>query len=232
MGNVVAIHQPNFMPWIGYFYKIYTADKFIFLDNVQIQKPGASYTNRVGILTGGNIKHLTVPIKRGPGFSNINETEYVNDKWKKKMISTLQGSYARSSYFKINKDFIFELINFEADNLADYNMNFVKAIVKKLDFDTVFFNSSQFEIKSVSTERLIDLTNAVDGNIYLSGSGGDHYQDHDLYEKSEIKLIYNDVPDFQYEQIKSDLFTPGLSIVDAIFNIGFDNLINKVFIPK
>lgn len=232
MGDIVAIHQPNFMPWLGYFYKIYKANTFIFLDDVQIQKKGASYTNRVSILTGGESKYLTIPIKRSSGFSRINETEFVNSKWQKKMISTLQGSYSRACFFKENKNFVFELINFKVDNLAEYNINFIMEIVKKLNFDTTLSRSSQFKINSVSTKRLVELINAVDGSIYLSGSGGDTYQDHDLYKNEEIKLIYNHMPDFKYEQIKSDLFTPSLSIIDAIFNIGFEMLINKFFVYK
>lgn len=99
MGNVVAIHQPNFMPWIGYFYKIYQADKFIFLDDVQIQKKGASFSNRVNILIEGEEKYLTVPIKRGSGIRNINTTRFNDNRWRNKIISNLQANYARANFF-------------------------------------------------------------------------------------------------------------------------------------
>lgn len=222
--QVVGIHQPNFMPWLGYFYKIFKSDIFIFLDDVQFQKKGASYTNRVSININGESKYLTVPIKRESGVCNINETTFIDERWKKKIISSLQGNYAKAKYFKENKDFIFSLINFEADNISDYNINFIENIIIKLDIKTKIVKSSEFKIDTTSTQRLIDLIKQVDGNIYLSGSGGDNYQDQELYKNESIKLIYNKMPTFEYEQFKTQEFINGLSIVDAIFNIGFDNL--------
>jgi len=182
MGNVVAIHQPNFMPWLGYFYKIAQSDVFIFLDDVQFQKKGASYTNRVSININGEEKYLTIPVKRKNGVWNINETEFLDQKWRKKVISSLQGNYAKAKYFKENKEFIFNLINYESQDLADFNINFIENILKKLDIKTLIVNSSDYNLKTTSTQRLIDLIKVVKGNVYLSGSGGDNYQDKKLYE--------------------------------------------------
>jgi hypothetical protein len=231
MGNiVVGIHQPNFMPWLGYFYKIWQSDVFIFLDDVQIQKTGASYTNRVSINNGGKSQYVTMPIKKDSNSLNINDVKYLDERWKKKLLGTLQGSYAKSPYFKQNKDFIFELINFKADNISEYNINFIENISQKLDLNTKFVKSSDLNITSTSTKRLIELIKKVDGNIYISGTGGDNYQEHEMYENENIKLIYNKMPKYEYSQLKVDEFLGGLSIVDSIFNIGFDELKEKIYI--
>ena len=224
MSKIVGIHQPNFMPWLGYFYKIKQSDIFIFLDDVQFQKTGSSYTNRVSINISGKASYITIPIKRKDGTWNINETEFANNNWKKKIIGTLQANYAKAPFFKENKDLIFDLINYEANNLADYNINFIVKISEKLGLNTKFLKSSEFNIKTKSTQRLIDLVKKVNGNIYLSGSGGDKYQDKNLYEENNIKLIYNKMPKFEYTQLKTDKFIYGLSIVDVIFNIGIEKL--------
>lgn len=229
MGNVVGIHQPNFMPWLGYFYKIFQSDVFIFLDDVQFQKTGASYTNRVAININGQGSYLTIPIKRNSGLYKINETSFVDEKWKKKIIGTIQANYGRASFFKQHKEFIFDLINYEANNLADYNINFIEQVSKKLYFKTKFVKSSEFDIRTTSTQRLIDLIQRVEGSIYLSGSGGDNYQDVNSYEREGIKLIYNKLPYTEYEQLKTDKFINGLSIVDAIFNVGFQELKKELF---
>ena len=229
MGNVVGIHQPNFMPWLGYFYKIWQSDVFIFLDDVQFQKTGSSYTNRVSININGESSYLTIPIKRDSGVRNIDEVQFLNEKWKKKVVGSLQASYGKSKFFKENKDFIYELINYKTSNLADYNMNFIIKISERMNINTKFVKSSDYNIQTTSTQRLIDLIQKVDGNIYLSGRGGDNYQDHQMYKESNIKLIYNNMPKFTYEQYKSDEFLGGLSVIDAIFNIGFDEL-KKVFV--
>jgi len=225
MGNIiVGIHQPNLMPWLGYFYKMFKSDIFIFLDDVQIQKTGASYTNRVSINANGKAQFLTIPIKRESGTININETKFIDKRWKKKIIGNLQNNYAKAQYFKENRDFIFELINYETSNLADYNMNFITNIAKKLNFDTKIVKSSNYNIKTTSTQRLIDLLKVLNGNVYLSGGGGDKYQDQQMYENNGIELRYNNFKPFPYEQFKSNGFVAGLSVVDAVFNIGFEDL--------
>jgi hypothetical protein len=230
MGNiVVGIHQPNFMPWLGYFYKIWQSNVFIFLDDVQFQKTGSNYTNRVNINIGGQSKYLTIPIMRSSGVFNINEAKFLNENWKKKVIGTLQANYGKAMFFKQNKDFIFELINYKTNNLAQYNINFILKISKKLNLTVKFVKSSDFNVSTTSTQRLIDLIKKVNGTIYLSGKGGDNYQNKEMFEKLNIRLIYNKMPQYKYLQYKTDNFIPGLSIVDAIFNVGFEKLKKDLF---
>jgi len=226
---VVGIHQPNFMPWLGYFYKIWQSDVFIFLDDVQFIKTGSNYTNRVSININGQTHYVTIPIKRGSGVQEINQTKFLNEKWKKKLITTLQSNYAKAPYFNENREVIFELINFEADNLADYNINFIKAISNKMNFDTKFVKSSALQIKTKSTQRLIDLIKKVGADIYLSGLGADEYQEHNMYKNENIEIIYNKMPSFKYSQTKREEFINGLSIIDAIFNVGFKELQSQLF---
>jgi hypothetical protein len=228
----IAIHQPNFMPWLGYFYKIWQSDIFIFLDDVQFIKTGSNYTNRVTVNIAGKSSYLTIPIKRGSGVQEINQTHFLNEKWKKKFIGTLQANYAKAPYFNEHRELIFELINFQADNLADYNMNFIKKLSKEFNFNTKFKKSSNFHIKTESTQRLIELITSVNGKIYLSGEGGDNYQEHQAYKNKEITVTYNKMPKFSYRQLRSEEFISGLSIIDAIFAIGIENLKLNLFTEK
>jgi hypothetical protein len=220
----VGIHQPNFMPWLGYFYKIWQSDTFIFLDDVQFIKTGSSYTNRVAINISSQSNFITIPVKRGSGVQNIDKTEFINEKWKKKVIGTLQANYAKSPFFQENRELIFELINFKANSLADYNIHFIETISNKLKLNTHFIRSSTFNIQTKSTQRLVELIKKVDATIYLSGKGANEYQEHDIYKKSNITIKYNKIPNFKYKQTKTEEFIFGLSIIDAIFNIGFENL--------
>ncbi len=230
--KIVGIHQPNFMPWLGYFYKIWQSNTFIFLDDVQFIKTGSNYTNRVSLILSAKESNITIPIKRKSGIQNINETEMLNEKWKKKLLGSLQANYAKTSYFKEHKEMIFELINFEAIDLASYNINFIQTIAKELKFKTKFIRSSNFKVKTDSTQRLIELLNHVNATTYLSGSGGNNYQDTALYAQHNIELLYNKMPPFEYKQYQIDNFIQGTSIVDAIFNVGLNNLKEQLFIPK
>ena len=230
----VGVHQPNFMPWLGYFYKITQSDIFIFLDDAQYPKTTGTYLNNVNFLMNSTSTSLILPIKKIKGrYWNINETTIADSiKNKKKIVGKLQGNYAKAKYFKEHKKFIFDLIEFPSENLSEYNINFIKSILIELNIDTKIIRSSEFNLNSTSTQRLVDLIKLVNGNIYLSGKGGDNYQDHKLYKDANIQLQYNQLPQFKYEQYRSTEFVGGLSIVDVIFNIGIKRLKKELFSNK
>lgn len=224
---VVGMHQPNMMPWIGYFYKIFQSDIFIFVDDVQFIKSGSSYTNTVRFNERGQAIKLTVPIKRISGQQqNINEITYAKNNWQRKIIRSLELNYAKCDYYKEHKDFIFDTINSSCENYSQYNINFIQAISNKLNCNTTFKISSQIDkgVINSPTERIVKLAKAVDATHFISGRGGDNYQEHDLYKENGIELVYSNFIDFEYKQYRTQEFVKGLSIIDAIFNIGFENL--------
>lgn len=224
--RIIGIHQPNFAPWLGYFYKIHQSDVFIYLDDVQIQKKGASYTNRVSILGNGKPQFLTVPIIRGEGVTNINNTTFFKSNWNIKILKTIQANYGKTQYFKENFEFVKQLFTFETNSLSEFNINFITEICKKLDIKTTLKISSDYSINESSTDRLISLIKLVEGNVYISGKGGDNYQEHAKFDAANIGLIYNELPVFEYPQFRTEQFVNGLSILDAIFNINFDGIKN------
>ena len=99
MNKIVAIHQPNFLPWLGFFYKMLKADLFVFLDNVQFSKN--SYQNRVRIKTSQGQQWLTIPVFHS--FGQLTNEVQINNKenWREKHLKTLEMNYKRTPYFKI-----------------------------------------------------------------------------------------------------------------------------------
>ena len=98
---IVAIHQPNFFPWLGYFDKIARSDVFVILDDVQFPKKGGSFSNRVKLLISAEGRWITAPIVRNySGVRNINAMEFCSDSpWRKKIHRTVEQSYKKTPFF-------------------------------------------------------------------------------------------------------------------------------------
>ena len=219
--KIVAIHQPNFLPWAGYFYKISKADLFIFLDDVQFSK--SNYINRSQILVGGKKKWLSVPARVKLGTS-INNVVLNSLDWKQDHLNLLKNSYRRHLHFNDVWPSLaeaYERIN--STNLSQINIQLIVWLMKQLNISTKIFRASSFLGPKTSdpTQRLVDLVVNSGGATYLSGLGGKKYQDEALFAQGGVEVVYSSFRSGPYSQ-ESDEFTPGLSILDVVFNMGWD----------
>lgn len=229
--KVVAIHQPNFFPWLGYFNKIAKADTFVFLDHVQFSKTAGTWSNRVNIMINKSPGWLTAPIDRNfHGVRNINEMYYQrNNQWRQKLIKTIEFNYKKSPFFKEVISTIEPLILNQEESISRYNIIAVKLIAHKLNIPSdKFILSSEVNIEGHSNEMLVSIVKALKGNIYMCGGGADGYQNEDVFKKNEISLKKQDFLHPQYEQFNSDSFHPGLSILDALFNVGWNQTMQLI----
>src|SRR4051812_7957475 len=114
---IVAIHQPNFFPWLGFFDKIARADVFVLLDDVQFPKKGGTWINRVQLVNNGHVLWATAPVRRDySGVLNINAIKINDDEpWRDKLLRTLQTVYARAPHFRDGFAFVEPLVRYETD---------------------------------------------------------------------------------------------------------------------
>ena len=225
MNKICAIHQPNFMPWLGYFSKIAQSDVFIVLDNVEYQVGNAnSITNRVKIKTQSGELFFTIPIRK-TDFKNINQQQIDwKQPWLKKQWRTLEMAYAKAPYNKEAFEFFHPLLHQQFENLAAYNTNIIQQICDQLKIKTQLFIASEIEnISDEKNKRLIDLCKKFDCNIYLSGNGAKKYNDEELFLKNGVSITYTAFQHPVYPQLHGE-FISGLSIVDAWMNCGKDFL--------
>jgi hypothetical protein len=227
MSKTVAIHQPNFFPWLGFFDKYARADIFILLDIVQLQKTGGSWTNRVKIVVNGNPSWITVPIERSySGTIKIKDVK-INDKndWRNKILKTIKNNYSKAPFFNEVYPEIEELINNNNAMLADNNISAISALSTRIGLgDNNYILGSSLNINSKSTQMLIEMTKAVNGTAYICGAGASGYQNDEEFERAGLKIIYQNFQHPIYSQVNSDIFIPGLSIIDALMNVGFSDL--------
>jgi len=218
----VAIHQPNYLPWLGYFYKIARADTFVFLENAQFSK--GSYTNRVRILLDGEPRWLTQPIQHKFG-QKIAEIKFSTSDWTHRNISTLKSAYKDTDAFGAVFPVLSGLLEASRDQcLAAVNRRLIEALCDRLSIDTKFVCDTDLGVDNeTSDDRLIQLVQACAPNTgrYLSGAGGQKYQDEEKFRAAGIDVEYSDYEHPTYDQGTSS-FIPGLSIVDALFRLGWE----------
>ncbi len=217
--KIVAIHQPNFVPWIGYFHKILKSDVFIFLDHVEYTK--RSFINRNRIKGPRGAIWLTVPvsIKNKPPILEVKINNNLD--WKTKHLSTFRAFYGKAEHFEEVYAILQQIYEKEWIYLADLNKELIKEISRMLNISIDFVESHTLEPKEKKMNLIIELCKKVGASVYFSGKGAMKYQDSEVFEKKGIKLIYQEFEHPIYPQRFGD-FVPNLSILDMLFNIGIE----------
>lgn len=226
--KIAAIHQPNFFPWLGYFEKIAQSDFFVFLDDVQFTKTGGSWSNRVKLLISGIPNWVTATIDRNySGTRNINEMNFINISplWQEKMIKSIENNYKKHPFYSEVMPQLVPLILNKETNIAEYNITAIIEIANWLGINiSKFRRSSTILTNSQSNEMLCELTAAFGANSYMCGGGADGYQDAEVFKKQGIHLLYQNFQHPIYPQKGQAEFVPGLSIIDALMNIGKESV--------
>ncbi|MDX2085774.1 MAG: WbqC family protein [Candidatus Melainabacteria bacterium] len=220
--KTVAIHQPNFFPWLGFFDKIARADIFIYLDHSLTNPRNPLWTKRVKIALNNQEHWLTVPLERpedNTPFLPLKDLRIAEpEKTARKHLATIQQAYGKHPQFRQ----IFPLIEafyLSVDPLiANRNIEFIESVCKLLNIQTPRIRSSEKDWERTSTELLIDLTQWVGADAYLCGGGAEGYQQDAAFENAGIQLIYQHFEPTSYPQKGAESFLPGLSILDWLMN--------------
>lgn len=217
-GRTVAIHQPNYIPWLGYFEKIHRSDVFVFLDDVEFTS--GSWINRNKIKTPDGWTWLTIPVTAST--APIRETEIAtHTDWAEEHWKSLNYNYGGAEYFDEWDDFFRETYDQEWTSLEELNRHLLRAICDRVGIEYEFVTSSSFPVDGTETKRLIDICEAVDADRYYSGQGAKGYTDEQLFDAAGIDLEYQSFEHPTYPQRFGE-FVPNLSIVDLLMNVGAD----------
>lgn len=227
---IVAAHQPNYLPWAGYFYKMARCDVFVLLDSVQYSR--TSYTARCSIKqSDGRASWLSVPVlKKGRYFQNVNQVAIDDQKpWQSEHLKTLESFYSRAPHFK-EYFWLMELVYRQKwENLSQLNRAVIIKLAEHLGIKAKIANLSELETVGKSTEMLVSLCRGLKATEYLSGTGGRNYLDQEKFQQAGIDLAYAKYQPRPYSQPWGE-FVAGLSIADVLFNCGLEET-RKMIIP-
>lgn len=219
---VVAAHQPQYLPWLGYFHKIDRADIFVLLDTVQFKKN--EWQNRNKIKAAQGWQWLTVPVLyRYPQL--INEVTLNNRvKWQHKQRQAILSNYKKAPYYEKLEEFFEDIFSSSWQFISQLNIEAVKRLTKILGIDKPLYVASELgQLPQDPDERLIAITKHFGSDTYLAGAGGRGYMDLDKYSQSGIKVIFQDFKHPVYDQLFGE-FEPFMSVIDLIYNHGDKSL--------
>ncbi len=224
MSKVVAIHQPNFFPWLGYFNKIARADVFVVLDNVQFAKTGGTWSNRVRILRDGRLAWATMPVERSyHGVRLVREMRVATGPWRIQLLRSIYASYRAARHVAAVFPFVETLMSTPAEFVAEFNLSVIRALSARLGLDACeLVAGSTLGVDGASTQLLVNIVLALGGDTYLCGGGASGYQEDKRFAAAEVRLQYQNFQHPVYPQLGSGSFMPGLSIIDVLMNCGFE----------
>lgn len=220
--KIIAIHQPQYLPWLGYIDKLDRSDVFCFLDTVQYKKN--EYQNRNRIKTDKGWQWLTVPVMyRYP--QKIREVE-INPRagWARKHVQALETHYRKAPCYDLYIDKFKALYQKDWRSLADINVACIRLLLELLGLSKKTVLASELPVTTEHpTFRLVEICRLLGGDTYLSGKDGAKYMDLDLFRKHGIRLCFQDFHHPVYPQLYGT-FEPYMSVADLLFNCGPDSL--------
>lgn len=219
MGKVVAIHQPDYIPWLGLYYKMAHCDVFIYLDDAQYSNQGDHNVNLIKTPQGSC--RLKVPVEQHLGDLICNVRTKDELKWKEKHLKTLQMNYSKAPHFGEVFPGLEAVILSHQGTIAELNMAVNRFICDGFHIHPQILKSSNMDIHTLREERVIDLCLAAGGTEYLSGNGARVYQKEEHFEDKGLQLTYLAYQPIVYPQLWGQ-FAPCMSVLDYLFNCGFD----------
>ncbi len=213
----LAIHQPQYLPWLGYLDKLDRADVFVLLDTVQFKKN--EWQNRNRIRTAQGWQYLTVPVLHE--FPQRLDRVRINNQtaWRRKHVQALETHYGKAPYYDRYAPVFGDLLASEWETLSLLSEAMLSALIGAFGITTPIVKASRYEAREEPTGRLVDLCKALGADHYLAGAGGRDYMNHEEFEAAGIAVEFQDFVSPEYAQVYRP-FIAGLSAVDLLFNCG------------
>jgi len=218
----IAIAQPTYLPWMGYFDGMDQVDCFVILDSVQFEKHSWQQRNRIKTPIG--LQWLTVPVvSRGRLGQRIQDVEIPAGDFARKHLRAIELNYRRAPYFDIYFPRLLELLRIEGERLplVDLNLRLIEWFCQLLGIQTRLVRSSDLEESGRRCELLVNLCRRLNADSYLSalGSAGYLLDELDRFSEAGIQVTFQHYEHPRYEQLFPP-FCPYASVLDIVFNEG------------
>jgi len=222
---IVTIHQPEHLPWLGFFDKVRQADLWVMLDHVQYRKN--YYHNRNKIRVDNGVVWLTVPVLTKGNFGQrINEVKVNKEgspRWKEKCWTSIAQHYRKAAFWRDHEVFIHDLYNLEWKDLVDINEFAIKYMLAALSINVGMTKSSDLNVNGHGTGLILNICRDIGADMYLSGVSGKDYLDLSMFADAGVEVCFQEFHHPIYRQLY-DPFIPCMSAIDLLLNYGPSSL--------
>lgn len=229
MGKVMSAHQPNFLPYLGFFDKMKKSDVFVIRDEVQFVERDYHHRNRIRIDGTSDkkpqCKWIRVPVtKERKHIRHImvrNEVKDKNIPWNIFILRQIRNNYETAPFFSAYHPELEAILRAKTEKLIDLNMEIIELLKGCFNINTEIVYASQLDYKKTgdASEDLVRIAKALDADVYLSGAGGRAYLNHGLFSTAGVDLQFQSFTHPVYRQ-RYPGFIPNLAAIDALFNVG------------
>lgn len=223
---IVTIHQPEHMPWLGFFNKAFNCDIFVILDNVQYRKNYFQNRNQIISPCNSNSIWLGVPLIKGSMKDLICEKHILIEKNTfKRYFSKIEQSYSKYPFYEKYIHNLKKIFEIERESISKLNISLIKYFFEILNIDCDVKVASELSLPKSDVGGIVtfDICNHLGASKYLSGKSGKDYLDLTPFKKNNIEVVFQDFNHPTYNQ-PGDNFVPNLSILDLLFSHEVDNI--------
>ena len=216
--RTLAVLQPSYLPWLGYFDQITRSDVFVIYDDVQFDKHGWRNRNRVKS-PDGQPHWLTVPVK-SKGKPLVRDALIDNTlPWQRKQLGTVRQFYSKAPFFHEIYPELEKHLAKPRTHLIDLNLDLIRWFCDDLRISHDIKLASELGISGEQSERLLNLSLHFKADHYLSGNAAQDYLDTEMFTKAGVKVVWQDYQHPIYPQINGP-FEAYLSVLDLLLNVG------------
>ena len=219
---IISAHQPNFIPYLGLFYKIYKSEKFIFVDDVQFTNQNGVAQHRNYIKTSQGKLLIHVPVHRHATSLIKDVTIDYSKDWIRKMERTLYLNYGKAPYYQPVNEWFMSVLNRRYETLSELNMRIIRDVCGFFGYDVEFDITSNYQIEGKKEAMVVNMVEFFGGSVYYSGTGAASYLHEEAFLERGMQLVYSDYRPVDYPQLWGESI-PNLSVLDYLMNCGFIN---------
>ncbi|MCA8940522.1 MAG: WbqC family protein [Planctomycetes bacterium] len=222
---LVCGHQPNYLPWLGFFHKLAQAERFMLVDTVQYVGRGPfGFMHRNKIRNAEGWQWLSLPIRhKGRREQLIHEAELNNElRWARKHWAAIEYHYRKAPHFDAYAAPFHEIYHQEWTHLAPLASSLIQAIADALEIATPIALASSEGVSGESTHLILNICKHYGASRYLSGVHGRDYLDMALLAREGVEVVFQDFKHPTYPQHQGGDFQPAMCALDALFNLGPD----------